>query len=126
MRERFRRENSNPKRILIVLYKGDERQVSEVVELKDADAEPVRRLPQRSLSDTHSASRPNGRPQANGTLAPHEHVREDRTGHAADYRPGVAPDFDAERGANATPDHGSAGGRCGCADQEPVAGPYRT
>lgn len=50
MRERFRREeNSNPKRILIVLYEGDEGRVSEVVELEAADAEPVRRLPQEEF-----------------------------------------------------------------------------
>jgi hypothetical protein len=47
MRERFRREpNSKPKRLLVVLYEGDEGQVSEVIELETADAEPVRRLPQ--------------------------------------------------------------------------------
>ena len=50
MRERFRREpNSKPKRLLIVLYEGDEGQVSEVVELETADAEPVRRLPQEKF-----------------------------------------------------------------------------
>lgn len=50
MRERFRREeNSIPKRILIVLYEGDEGRVSEVVELEAADAEPVRRLPQEEF-----------------------------------------------------------------------------
>jgi hypothetical protein len=50
MRQRFRREpNSNPKRLLIVLYEGDEGQVSEVVELETADAEPVRRLPQEEF-----------------------------------------------------------------------------
>ena len=47
MRERFRREpNSKPKRLLVVLYEGDEGQVSEVIELETADAKPVRRLPQ--------------------------------------------------------------------------------
>jgi hypothetical protein len=50
MRERFRREkNSKPKRLLVVLYEADEGQVSEVVEVESADAEPVRRLPQEEF-----------------------------------------------------------------------------
>jgi hypothetical protein len=45
MKERFRQspENRRPKAALIVRYEGDKGQISEVVELKSVDADPVRR-----------------------------------------------------------------------------------
>ena len=48
MRDRFRQnpESRRPKAALIVLYEGDEGVTSEVVELKSADTEPARRLPE--------------------------------------------------------------------------------
>jgi hypothetical protein len=47
MRERFRQnpEDTRARAAQIILYEGDDGQVSEVVELKSADGEPIRRSP---------------------------------------------------------------------------------
>lgn len=48
MKERFRQhpENTRPKTAMIFRYEGDEGQLSEIVELRSADADPVRRTPE--------------------------------------------------------------------------------
>jgi hypothetical protein len=48
MRGRFRHnpESKRPKAALIILYEGDEGRTSEVVEIRSADAQPVRRTPE--------------------------------------------------------------------------------